>query len=171
MCRCESGWSPQFRWAEVDRLSSTKTQEGVASWVKVRALRVRFPAWSASARSRHLSIALLRAVDSGLSGKSSPRTVSGFEPRAIGQPMDSQVAPCPQHLSTGRRIGLSSVTRVVAGSSPASGCKCRGSSGAEHVNSQFVSYPSVLSAGRRSWVIVDPAVAVQFRSAAPAAVV
>lgn len=23
MCRCESGWSPQFRWAEVDRLSST----------------------------------------------------------------------------------------------------------------------------------------------------
>ena len=23
MCRCESGWSPQFRWAEDDRLSST----------------------------------------------------------------------------------------------------------------------------------------------------
>ena len=32
---------------------------------------------------------------------------------------------------------------VAAGSSPASGTKCRSSSVVEHVNSQFVSYPSV----------------------------
>src|SRR5688572_9607156 len=31
---------------------------------------------------------------------------------------------------------------VVAGSSPASGTKCRSSSAVEHVKSQFVSYPS-----------------------------
>jgi len=31
---------------------------------------------------------------------------------------------------------------AVAGSSPASGTRCRGSSGVERVNSQFVSYPS-----------------------------
>ena len=37
-------------------------------------------------------------------------------------------------ISTGRRIGLSPVTRVVAGSSPASGSKCRSSSVVEHVN-------------------------------------
>ena len=35
----------------------------------------------------------------------------------------------------------------------------------EHVNSQFVSYPSVISAGRRLWVLVDLVVAVQFRPA------
>ena len=50
--------------------------------------------------------------------------------------------------------------RVVAGSSPASGSRCRGSSVVEHVNSQFVSYPSVFIAGRRLWVLVNPAVAV-----------
>ena len=55
---------------------------------------------------------------------------------------------------------------VVAGSSPASGTKCRSSSVVEHVNSQFVSYPSVLSAGRRLWVLVDPAIPVQIRSVA-----
>src|SRR5438128_660164 len=42
---------------------------------------------------------------------------------------------------------------VVAGSSPASGTKCRSSSGGRARNSQFVSYPSVLSAGRRLWII------------------
>jgi len=47
-------------------------------------------------------------------------------------------------LSTGRRIGLSPDKRVVAGSSPASGSKGRSSSVAEHVDSQFVFYPSVL---------------------------
>jgi len=36
-------------------------------------------------------------------------------------------------FSTGRRIGLSPITRVVAGSSPASGSRCRGSSVVEHV--------------------------------------
>ena len=52
---------------------------------------------------------------------------------------------------------------VVAGSNPASGSICRGSSVVEHVNSQFVSYPSVLSAGRRSWVIGHCRLAVQIR--------
>jgi len=64
---------------------------------------------------------------------------------------------------TGRRIGLSLQTRVVAGSSPAFGSTCRSSSVVEHVNSQFVSYPSVLSAGRRSWVIGNWRLAVQIR--------
>jgi hypothetical protein len=36
-------------------------------------------------------------------------------------------------FSTGRRIGLSPIKRVVAGSSPASGSRCRGSSVVEHV--------------------------------------
>ena len=36
-------------------------KEGVASWAKVQALRVRFPAWSASVRSRHLPIVTCRA--------------------------------------------------------------------------------------------------------------
>ena len=53
--------------------------------------------------------------------------------------------------------------RVVAGSTPASGSRCRGSSMVEHVNAQFVSYPSVLSAGRRSWVIGHCRLAVQIR--------
>jgi hypothetical protein len=46
-------------------------------------------------------------------------------------------------FSTGRRIGLSPHKHEVAGSSPASGSRCRSSSVVEHVNSQFVSYPSV----------------------------
>src|SRR5688500_3981713 len=54
---------------------------------------------------------------------------------------------------------------VVAGSNPASGTKCRSSSVVEHVNSQFVSYPSVLSAGRRSWVVGT--VGWRFKSALP----
>jgi hypothetical protein len=37
-------------------------------------------------------------------------TASGFEPCTIGQPMDSQLAFCPSHISTGRRIGLSLIT-------------------------------------------------------------
>jgi len=43
---------------------------------------------------------------------------------------------------------------AVAGSNPASGSRCRSSSVVEHVNSQFVSYPSVFLAGRRLWVII-----------------
>jgi len=46
-------------------------------------------------------------------------------------------------FSTGRRIGLSPPKRVVAGSSPAFGTTRRSSSVVEHVNSQFVSYPSI----------------------------
>ena len=99
MSRCESGWSPHFRWAEVDRLSSAKAKEGVASWATVRALRVRFPAWSASARSRHLSIEFFRrAVESGLSVKSRCVGTSGFKPRAIRRLMESQLASCPSSL-------------------------------------------------------------------------
>lgn len=37
---------------------------------------------------------------------------------------------------------------------------------AEHVNSQFVFYPSVFSAGRRLWVLVNPEMPVQFRHVA-----
>ena len=54
----------------------------------------------------------------------------GFESR----PETSK--PTLVHLSafsTGRRIGLSPPKRVVAGSSPASGSRCRGSSVVEHV--------------------------------------
>ena len=128
---------------------------------KALAVRVRFPAWSASVRSRHLSIVICRssdircarlrtastkfvrkrglrgqarsstaiehpkrfgrrgfdshrarqfrrAVEFGLSVKR--ETASGFEPRAIGQLMVSQLALCPSYFSTGRRIGLSLIT-------------------------------------------------------------
>jgi len=37
---------------------------------------------------------------------------------------------------------------VVAGSSPASGSRCRSSSAVEHVNSQFDFYPSFLNRNR-----------------------
>ncbi len=54
-----------------------------------------------------------------------------------GSPFPSrniEVVSCPSFtISTGRRIGLSLETRVVAGSSPASGSKCRNSSVVEHV--------------------------------------
>ena len=59
---------------------------------------------------------------------------------------------------------------VVAGSNPASGTKCRSSSVVEHVFPVRLLYVG-LSAGRRLWVLVDPAAAVQLRSAAQAAVV
>ena len=80
------GFLTDFRWAEVDRLSSTK--EGVPSVVKALAVRVRFPAWSASVRSRHLSIC-------------SPRSSTARE-----RP-DFIPGPIAFHFSTGRRIGLS----------------------------------------------------------------
>jgi len=70
-------------------------------------------------------------------------------------------------FSTGRRIGLSPLKRVVAGSSPAFGTRRRSSSAVEHV-SRFVSYPSHwpytrTSAGRRLWVIGHRRLAVQIR--------
>lgn len=75
-----------------------------------------------------------------------------------------EAASCPflQHFD-GSQDWVIVHKRVVAGSSPASGSRCRGSSVVEHVNSQFVSYPSVLSAGRRSWVIGHCRLAVQIR--------
>jgi len=61
---------------------------------KALAVRVRFPAWSASVRSRHLPIEFFRrAVEFGLSVKR--ETASAFKPRTIGQPMDSHLASCP----------------------------------------------------------------------------
>src|SRR5207249_8172450 len=72
---------------------------------------------------------------------------------------------------TGRRIGLSPPKRLVAGSSPASGSNIgrvqtrRSSSAVEHVFPvRFLSV--VISAGRRLWVLVNPAIPVQIRSAA-----
>ena len=56
-----------FRWAEVDRLSSSK--EGVPCVAKALAVRVRFPAWSASVRSRHLPIIFSEAQVRLPSGK------------------------------------------------------------------------------------------------------
>ena len=54
---------------------------------------------------------------------------------------------------------------VVAGSSPASGTTCRSSSVVEHVFPvRFLSV--VFSAGRRLWVLVNPAIPVQIRFAA-----
>ena len=55
-----------------------------------------------------------------------------------------------RRFPTGHRIGLSLDKRVVAGSSPASGSKRRGSSAVEHVHSQFASYPSVPFCGPKS---------------------
>ena len=85
-----------------------------------------------------------RAVEFGLSGISG-KTASGFEPRAIRQLMDSQLALCLSFyfIFDGSQDWVIAHNDVVAGSSPASGTKCRSSSVVEHVNSQFVSYPSV----------------------------
>ena len=58
------------------------------------------------------------------------------------QPLARVVCDRAPVISTGRRIGLSPVKRVVAGSSPASGHRCRSSSGVERVTSQFALYPS-----------------------------
>jgi len=55
---------------------------------------------------------------------------------------------------TGRRIGLSLDKRVVAGSSPASGSRRRGSSAVEHVPPSSPLIRRFPSAGRRAWVIV-----------------
>ena len=68
-----------------------------------------------------------------------------------------QLKPCPSNsLTTGRRFWVIAQKRVVAGSSPVSGSKCRSSSGVERVqNIQVTPYPSsFLSAGRKTWVIV-----------------
>ena len=63
---------------------------------------------------------------------------------------DAISCPIAFQFSTGRRIGLSPIKRVVAGSTPAFGSRCRSSSVVEHVNSQFDLYPSLLwSAGLR----------------------
>ena len=237
MCRCESGWSPQFRWAEDDRLSSTirrayrprrkpwrsgfDSRHGVppfdhvtcpssfaeaatfaahgsephprslcesAGFADSPVVQLRKNARIQSGRrgfDSHRERQFRRAVEFGLSVKR--ETASAFKPRTIGQLMDSHLASCPssfrmgrcasvielssstasEHLvktsrcgfdsrpetskpplvhppavSTGRRIGLSPPKRVVAGSSPAFGSRCRSSSVVEHVKPHFVSYPS-----------------------------
>ena len=102
-----------------------------------------------------------RAVEFGLSVKS--ERMSGFKSRPSRQMAGFPTRFCPSPLFDGSQDWVIAHNDVVAGSSPASGTTCRSSSVVEHVNSQFVSYPSVLSAGRRLWVLVDPAVAVQVR--------
>ena len=60
--------------------------------------------------------------------------------------MDSQLASCPSlffQFFDGSQDWVIVDNDAVAGSSPASGSKCRSSSVVEHVKSQFVSYPSV----------------------------
>ena len=121
-------------------------------------MRVRCRGFDSRLRSP-ISVAALvhrvfrRAVDNGLSGKVPHCRTSGFELRAIGQPIDSHVALCPSPFSTGRRIGLSLITTRSPVRVRPSAPLCRSSSVAEHVHSQFVSYPSVLFSGRRLWVI------------------
>src|SRR5271154_3056493 len=59
--------------------------------------------------------------------------------------MDSQLASCPSlffQFFDGSQDWVIHDKDAVAGSSPAFGSKCRSSSVVEHVNSQFVSYPS-----------------------------
>ena len=123
----------------------------------------------------HRECQFRRAVEYGLSVKR--EIASGFEPRPSRQygwvsisPLVRRIARAPA-LFDGSQDWVIAHNDVVAGSSPASGTKCRSSSVVEHVNSQFVSYPSVLSAGRRLWVLVDPVVAVQFRPAEHSVVV
>ena len=71
-----------------------------------------------------------------------------LKPEAAGSTPAFDAVSCPSLLlctpaiSTGRRIGLSLHKREVAGSSPASGHRCRSSSGVERVTSQFALYPS-----------------------------
>jgi hypothetical protein len=71
--------------------------------------------------------------------------MSGCESRDIRQLMKS-ISPLVRlcFLSFRRVAGLGYLDKdAVAGSSPAFGSRCRSSSVVEHVNSQFVSYPSV----------------------------
>ena len=112
------------------------------------------------------SIPIGRAIFDGplsLGYRRSPKGRAGSNPAPAARWLGSQLVFCPSPLFDGSQDWVIAHNDVVAGSSPASGTKCRSSSVVEHVNSQFVSYPSVLSAGRRLWVLVDPAVAVQVR--------
>ena len=93
----------------------------------------------------------------------SEKSRAGSNPAPAAKWLGSQLVSCPSRFFDGSQDWVIAHNDVVAGSSPASGTTCRSSSVVEHVNSQFVSYPSVLSAGRRLWVLVDPAVAVQVR--------
>ena len=71
----------------------------------------------------------------------------------------------PQSIFDGSQDWVIVHHDVVAGSSPASGTKCRSSSVVEHVFP--VRFLSVgFSAGRRLWVLVNPAIPVQIRSVA-----
>jgi hypothetical protein len=66
-------------------------------------------------------------------------------------------------FSTGRRIGLSPHKHVVAGSSPASGSRCRSSSAVERVKFPVRFLSVGFLAGRRLWVIGHCRLAVQIR--------
>ena len=75
------------------------------------------------------------------------RATNGFPTRPL-----SVLLAVRKHFSTGRRIGLLPLKRVVAGSSPAFGTRRRSSSVVEHVipSSFFIRR---FFAGRRLWVI------------------
>ena len=77
-----------------------------------------------------------------------------------------EAASCPSFsIFDGSQDWVIAHNDVVAGSSPASGTKCRSSSVVEHVFPvRFLSV--VISAGRRLWVLVNPAIPVHIRSVA-----
>src|SRR2546429_1578351 len=83
-----------------------------------------------------------------------------FPSRIIG------AASCPSFsVFDGSQDWVIAHNDVVAGSSQASGTTCRSSSVVERVFPvRFLSV--VFSAGRRLWVLVNPAIPVQIRSAA-----
>ena len=109
-----------------------------------------------------------------------PNSMVEFRPRAgvAGSTPASDAVSCPMAFVgrapapfDGSQDWVIAHNDVVAGSSPASGTKCRSSSVVEHVipSSSFIRRYS--SAGRRLWVLVNPVVAVQFRPAEHSAVV
>ena len=104
MCRCESGWSPQFRWAEVRRLSLQN--EGVVAHRERAAGRESgvagsIPACEAPYLRHHLSIeSFRRAAELGLSAKAL-QWASRFKPCATGQPVDGPT----RFLSVANSIG------------------------------------------------------------------
>ena len=131
MCRCESGWSPQFRWAEVRRLSPQT--EGVVAHRERAAGRESgvagsIPACEAPYLRHHLSIeSFRRAAELGLSAKAL-QWASRFKPCATGQPVDGPtrlLSVVPFHRAEGRRLSNSKVEcrpckPEAAGSTPAS---------------------------------------------------
>ena len=115
------------------------------------------------------SIPIGRAISDGplsLGYRTSGKPRAGSNPAPAATRLGSQLVSCPSPLFDGSLDWVIVHHDAVAGSSPASGTTYRSSSVVEHVNSQFVSYPSLLSAGCRLWVLVNPEIPVQIRSVA-----